>query len=173
MRHQPSAELVLGVSLSTRGIAFTLFEAPVSPIDWGTHDLTRRRRNARSLELVERLIARLHPEIVVLEDCTDPGNRKSQRIRRLQQLIQNHCHGQAIGVYCFGRSQIRACFKAAGAVTRPEIAKAIAGQVHAFSHRVPPTRRIWDGESPKMALFDAASLVMTYYAQPQFLGDAR
>ncbi len=170
---RPSSETVLGIALSTRGIAFTLFEAPLSPIDWGMHDLTKRGGNARCLELVERLIARLEPGAVALEDCADPRSRKSPRVRRLQQLIQNHCQGQSIEVHCFGRGQIRDCFKNVGAVTRYEIAQAIAGQIHAFSHRLPPARKIWMAEPPRMALFDAASLVMTFYSQAASTGGAQ
>lgn len=173
MSRRTGSEFVLGIALSTRGIAFTLFEAPLSPVDWGVHDLTRRGTNERCLELAERLIGRLQPEVVVLEDCADPRSRKSARIHRLHQLIENYCCGNSIDVRRFSRTQIRACFHAVGAVTRHEIARAIAGQIHAFGHRVPPARRVWTGESPRMNLFDAASLVMTYYSQPDFLGDAR
>ena len=51
-----------------------------------------------------------------------------------------------------------------GAVTRYEIAQAVASQVHAFAHRLPPVRRLWDHEDSRMYLFDAASLAMTCYA---------
>lgn len=50
-----------------------------------------------------------------------------------------------------------------GAVTRYQIAPAIAGQVPAFEDLPPRTPKIWEGETSRIHLFDAASRVMTRY----------
>jgi hypothetical protein len=156
-------ELVLSVYPFTRGFAFALFEAPLSPIDWGVKDIRGHDKNARSLEAVKQLIERAQPDILALEDCRGPYDRRSLRIARLQRLIKGYAEGQAVDVHAFTRKDIRQCFKASGAVTRYEIAQAIAAQVHAFGHRLPPVRKIWKSEDARMSLFDAASLVMTFY----------
>ncbi len=151
--------LVLAIQPFFRGIAFTLFEGPLSPIDWGIKDTRRGERNIRSLKAAIDLIDRLQPDVVVLGDV----HRRGQRIRRLGQLIVGHAEGQSIDVCRYTRRQVRECFRDVGAKSRYEIAQAIASRVHAFAHRVPPVRKVWKSEDERMCLFDAAALVMTFY----------
>lgn len=156
------SQLVLAIQPFTRGYAFALFEGPLSPIDWGVKEVRGGNRNARCLDAVEALMTRTRPEILVLEDYSGSFARRSRRIKRLQSLIANHAAGQSIDVRHYARESIRDCFKGVGAVSRHEIAKAIAAQIPAFETRLPPVRKLWEPEDPRMTLFDAVSLVLTH-----------
>jgi hypothetical protein len=158
-------ELVLAVHPFTRGVAFTLFEGPLSPIDWGMKDIRGPQKNALALDATKQLIERLQPDVLVLQDFSGPHGRSGHRIHRLHRFIASYAEGQAIEVCTYSRKIIRERFKDVGAVTRYEIAQAIAAQVHAFGHRLPPVRKIWKSEDARMSLFDAASLVMTFYCR--------
>lgn len=166
--HKPS---VLALHSFSRGLAFALFEAPLSPVDWGVKDLRGKAKNARSLEIAKALIQQHRPDVLVLEECTGPHSRRGPRVHRLLNLIANYAVGEAIEVHTYTRASVRECFKAVGAVTRYEIAQAIASQVAAFGHRLPPLRKPWMSEDVRMGLFDAASLVMTYYSRMEALAD--
>ncbi len=156
---------VLALHPFSRGVAFALFEAPLAPIDWGVKEVRGKRKNARSLEVAKALIDQHQPDVVVLEECTGPYSRRAQRVHRLLKLIANYAAGQTVEVHTYTRANIRDCFKAVGAKTRYEIAQAIASQVAAFGHRLPPLRKIWMSEDVRMGLFDAASLAMTFYSR--------
>lgn len=156
-------DLVLALYPFTRGIAFAMFESPLTPIDWGLKDIRGEHRNALAFEATQKLIDRLQPDILVLHDFSCIYSRRGERSNRLQRLIGSYAISQSIEVYVYPRRHIRECFKSVGAVTRYEIAQAIASQVPAFGHRLPPARKIWQSEDSRMGLFDAASLVMTYY----------
>jgi hypothetical protein len=156
---------VLAIHPVTTGIVFAHFSGPLSPRDWGIKEARGRSKNALALEAAVCLIEHLQPDVLVLEDCSGPLSRRGHRMRRLQRLIANSATGQAVDVHWFSRADIRKCFAGVGAVTRQEIARAIASQIHAFSHRVPPARRAWDRENPRLGLFDAASLAMTFYSR--------
>jgi hypothetical protein len=158
-------ELILAIYPFSRGFSFTLFEGHMSLVNWGVKDIRGRRRTARSLESAIKIIERFQPDAIVMPMSADPLTRRPDRIQKLQHLIANHAQGQAIEVYRYGRAQIRDCFKTVGATSRYEIAQAIASQVHALGHRVPPVRKIWQSEDSRMGLFDAAALVMTYYCR--------
>jgi hypothetical protein len=158
-------DLVLALYPFTRGIAFTLFEGPLSPVDWGVKEIRGRQRNLQSLEVSKRLIERLQPDIAVLLNLPDPHGRRAKRIGRLQRLIASCAESQAIEVHHYTRQDIRECFRGVGALTRYEIAQAIASQIHALRSRLPPPRKIWKAEESRMSIFDAASLVMTFYCQ--------
>lgn len=156
-------DLVLAIQPFRRGLAFVLFEGPLSPVDWGVKEIRGKRKNARSFDAAKRLIAGLRPDVLVFEECAGPYGRRPARVRRLQKLIASYAVAQSIDVHSFTRQGIRECFKAVGATTRYEIAQAIAGQVAALGHRMPPLRKLWMSEDVRMNLFDAASIVWTYY----------
>lgn len=158
-------DLVLSIHPFSRGLAFALFESPLSPIDWGVKDVRGTQKNALALEVAKQLIDRLQPDILVLEAPAGRRNGRADRIHRLHRLIASHAEGQVIEVRLYSRQHIRECFKAVGAVTRYEIAQSIASRIDAFAHRLPPTRKIWMSEDRRMGLFTAASLIMTFYCR--------
>jgi hypothetical protein len=163
MSRAESKRLVLALHPFTRGLAFALFEAPLSPIDWSIKDVRGKQKNARMLEAAKKLIEQHQPDVLVLEECVGPHTRRGGDVRRLLKLIANHGVGQSIEVHTYARASIRECFRAVGATTRYEIAQAIASQIAAFGHQLPPLRKLWMSEDVRMGLFDAVSLVMTFY----------
>lgn len=160
------ASLVLAFSPSTHGYAFVLFEGSASPVDWGVHEIRgRAEKNRKTIEALRKLIALYHPETLVLEDTRDQESRRHSRIKRLQSRLRHLAHSAGIDVKLYGRSAVRAAFLSTGAVTKHEIAEAIAEMITAFAHRLPRKRKLWMSEDPKQSLFDAAALGLTYYAE--------
>lgn len=149
----------------TAGVAFVAFDSPLNPIDWGIKEVRGTRKNALSLALVAKLVERLQPSVIVLADRHGPCDRTTPRVRRLQALIVNYAESDAIDVALFTRSDIRHCFGSVGAVTRYEIAQAIAARVHVLRDRLPKSPSIWRSQTERLGLFDAASLAMTYYCK--------
>ncbi len=76
--------LVLAVYPFSRGFAFVFFEGPDSPFEWGVKDIRGKHRNRKTLEAVKKLIDRYRPEILVIEDTSDSGPRRTSRIRKLR-----------------------------------------------------------------------------------------
>lgn len=156
---------VLAIYPFHRGLAYTLFETPLSPLDWGVKRVRGAKKNALLFEAAQRLIDLHQPEVLVLEDSADPIGRRSQRSHRLQTLIVGCAQARAIDIRAFRKKDIRECFKQLGAVDRYEIAQVIGARVHAFERHVPPARRLWMREDERIGLFGAASLAMTFYHQ--------
>ena len=163
MSTRPSQELALGLRPFSRGMAFALFESPMSPVDWGIKEVRGTNRTDRTFDAGQQLINRMQPDILVLEDRVEGGRSIPASRLRLHRRVEHYAHSQAIDLYRYSRQQIRACFAGVGAQTRYEIARAIAAQVHAFEHQLPQPKRLWESEDPRMHVFDAASLIMTYY----------
>lgn len=167
MNHAHWSGRVLAIHVTTRGVTYTLFEGPLAPVDWEIKSVRGPEKNAMCLTLVGKIIDRYQPDVLVIEDCQGSGSRRSKRIRRLYRAIETVARAQAIDIYRYSRSQVRTCFKSAGAVTKHEIAIAIAKIIPAFEHRLPPIRKPWMSEDARMGLFDAASLAMTFYSQSE------
>lgn len=150
---------LLAIAPTARGFAFVVFESPLSPFDWGMLRITGPCKNAKTLERIETIIANCHPQAIVLPDVS--GRRP--RIRALDLAIRHMAASAQIEAYSYDRAAIRRCFAPAGVRTKVEIAHAIARMIPAFSHRLPPIRKIWMNEDMRQSLFDAAALGLVYY----------
>src|SRR5579863_7883994 len=153
MIDESRSELVLAIRPFARGYAFAVFEGALSPIDWGVKEIRGGNRNARSLAAAQDLIT--------------THQRRSRRIRRLHGLLVNYAEGQSVEIRRYSRESIEEAFKPVGARSRYEIAQAIAARIGAFENKLPPVRRGWQPEDPRMALFDAVSLALTQYAMSE------
>src|SRR5437870_10246103 len=76
---------VLAINPSTRGFGFAVLEGPNRLIDWGVKE-TKKNKNTRSLKLIEDLIDRYQPNVILVEDYAGKGSR---RCRRIQGLIND------------------------------------------------------------------------------------
>ncbi|MFO1086527.1 MAG: hypothetical protein U1E21_18380 [Reyranellaceae bacterium] len=157
-------ELVLAFQPSSRGLAYVLFEGPLSPLAWEMKDIRGPRRLSQSFQAAVDLIARYEPDVLVIEDKLASPNDQLRTRKRFQRMIGTYAEGRALDVYAYSRADVRACFADAGAITRREIAQVIAGQIHAL-HRLPPKRAWWKAEHRRLFLFDAAALALTYFSR--------
>jgi Holliday junction resolvasome RuvABC endonuclease subunit len=162
MTRRPYTRFILAVVPTPHGFSFVLFEGPEAPFDWGTKDIRGKQKNAKTLDGVKAILCRYHPEGLILES-TRHGTRRTARIRRLLCMLAHLADTEGITVARYTREDIRACFSSVGAKTKYEIAKAIANQIPAFMHRLPPIRKIWMSEDPRQSLFDAAALGISHY----------
>ncbi|MEF8699268.1 MAG: hypothetical protein V5B33_08065 [Candidatus Accumulibacter sp. UW20] len=156
---------VLALYPTSHGFAFVLFEGPDAPFDWGIKEVRQKSKNSKVLDDVKVLIERYHPEVLVLQNTDQGQARRAARIRRLSCMLGHLALSLHMEVYQFTRAELRDCFASVGAVTKYEIAKAIATQIPAFAHRLPRVRKLWMSEDPRQSLFDAAALGLTYYAR--------
>ena len=166
-----TTELVLAICPFSRGLAYVLFEGPLSLIDWAVKDLRADGRTTLSLQVTKSLIERYQPDVIILHARRAKTARRAATARRIEQMIAAYASGQALDCHRYSREQIRRCFQASGARTRFEIAQVIAAHIPALSHRLPPKKKLWQSEDRRMGLFDAASLVMTYYCNREPLAE--
>ena len=153
---------ILGIDPSTRGFGFAILEGPGSLIDWGVKHV-RGNKNERCLMLAEDLIERYQPDLVVVEDCADKHCRRAQRVRELIESILKLAKGRSIKTRSFSRQAMRAAFSQFGAVTKHQIATAIAKHFPELAARMPPFRKPWMSEDDRMSIFDAVALALTFF----------
>jgi hypothetical protein len=152
-----SDPLVLGLHPSSRGFGWVVFDAPLSPFDWGITDI--RGGNSKALLRVDGILARYEPTAVALEEF-----EKSRRVARtisLCRAIVVHAEQRGIAVHRYTRENISAVLHPAR--TRQEVAEGVAMRIGELQGRLPRPRKIWDGEHPNMALFCAAACVIVHH----------
>lgn len=158
-------DLVLAIAPIARGFAFILLEGPLTPFDWGIVRIRKPGINARCLERAWKIVEDHHPASLILPDCNGHGASRSLRVKAFVLALRHLAHAKEIEVREYNRASVRGCFSLAGARTRYEIAQAIARQIPALSHYLPPARKTWASEGHGQALFDAAALGMTDYCR--------
>lgn len=157
--------VVLAIFPSRIGFGFAVFRGPWVPLDWGQRRVrgTKRGKNKQSLAQVSEIIEWYRPDVIVLEDYAGEGSRRTKRIQELIQDIDALAAEKKIRTYSYSRALIRECFSEFGAWTKQEIAGAIAESLPVFASLVPPVRKIWMAEHPRMNVFDAVSLALTFF----------
>jgi len=85
------------------------------------------------------------------------------RIQELNRRIAELAHLRGIAVHKYSRACVLDHVIERGATTKQKIAETIAKQVPAFSLYVPPERKPWMSENPRMGIFDAAALAWMYF----------
>lgn len=159
-------ELVLAVFPTSRGFGYAVFEGPLGPVDWGVKEV-RGDKNRQSLERIRELIEWFRPDAIVLEHCGGSGSHRSDRVKCLVQGLKRLARRYDITIQSYSRAQMRAYFSRVGAVTKYEIAKAVAGQLPELEPWLPPPRKLWMSEDPRLSIFDAVALAfMFFYSDP-------
>lgn len=155
-------EYVMAVVPSARGVAHVVFEGPFSPISWGAMDVRGDNRSRRSVEGIARLFGRFPPTALILQDMDGASNRPAA-VRMVNDALAVFAETQGVEVALFTRDQVRESFVGQGLTSRQQVAEAIARRIPMFARLVPPPRRLWEAESRRMGIFDAAALVQTFY----------
>jgi hypothetical protein len=154
--------LVLSIFFNTRGFGYALFEGVVAPVDWGIK--TVKDKNAY-FEHVRLLLHLFEPSVIVVQGCTAKMARCTDAIQEVINRIAKLAKTKNIRVLRYSRADIRTCFAYYGAFNKDEIARATADVLPEFAPRVPPMRKLWKSEDYRIGLFDALSLVFTFYAK--------
>src|SRR5437870_10899563 len=97
---------VLAIDPSSRGFGFAVLEGLNRLIDWGVKE-TKKNKNAKSLTLIDDLIDRYEPNVVVVEDYTGKGSRRCRRIQGLINDISKLASKRKIRVRSLSRAKVK------------------------------------------------------------------
>ncbi|MDO1560135.1 crossover junction endodeoxyribonuclease RuvC [Brevundimonas sp. 2R-24] len=156
--------VVMGFHPTTRGFGWVVFETLAAPSDWGLA-YARTDKNTKGLHQLRELLEQHRPEYLALEAPREGGGPKSDRLRALHDGVLSLADAFGIAVVLYTRKDISRAILGHARGTRQQVAEAIISHVHAFSHRLPPHRKPWESADRRLALFSAAALALTVYAQ--------
>jgi hypothetical protein len=156
-------DLILAIYPQSRGFAFVLCEGWLAPADWGIHEARGPEKNARCLARINSLLELHMPDVVVLQDMADGGTRRAPRVQELNARIADLADLRGMKVRKYSREEIIEYFTDLGASTKHRLAETIAKHVPALALYVPPKRKPWMSEDPRMGIFEAAALAWMYF----------
>jgi hypothetical protein len=155
--------LIIGIAPARRGFGYAVFDGPHKVIDWGCHE-AKQGTNRQHLKKLRSILSWYAPDVLVLPNLARQKPRRSPRVIKLVQSFRSLADRRDLTIKRYTRRDIRAVFAGVQAQARYEIAKAIALQAPNLELWLPPKRRIWEVEDPRMSIFDAASLVFTHFS---------
>jgi Holliday junction resolvasome RuvABC endonuclease subunit len=161
---------ILAIDPTSRGFGYVVFEGTMRLIDWAVVSL-KTERDTRTLARIGGLLLRCHPDVVVLEKSNAKGSRRGKRVRRLLEEISELARSHHCGVRRYSRIQVRQVFDGRGARNKHDIAAFIAESYPELFPRLPRYRKPWMPEDERMAIFDAASFALAYFAEEQRQSD--
>jgi len=158
-----SKTTVLAVDPLTRGFGFAILEGPQGLLEWGVKEV-RGKKNAGALKHVAELIECYKPDVIVMEDCADKYCRRGARVRKLIQDISKLATGKRIKVRRLAARKVRGVLSGSPAARKQQIATSVAQQFPELAPRLPPLRKPWMSEDPRMGIFDATALALTFFS---------
>jgi hypothetical protein len=151
---------IMGVHPTAHGFGWAVFESPSKRIASGVAS-ARGVKRKRLVNRFEQLFVKFQPAVLVLEEF------EGERSKVIQTLCKEMSHLALLhggDVVVYPRSKVQSVFVRLGATTRHEIATVVAKNTPELSTRLPKKRKAWSPEDDRQPLFDAAALVLTYFA---------
>lgn len=162
-RQDPRHLRVLGVHPAARGFGWIVCEGPLRLVDAGVFLAFGPSKNERCLGEVERLISRFAPAELVLESFDPERSHRSQRVHQLCLHLASLAGSRGLRFSAHSRETVQRAFGGVGAKTREEIAEAVARHFPALRPRLPRKRKRWESEDKRLAIFNAAAVVLASY----------
>lgn len=151
---------ILAIAVTTVGFGFAFFDGQEVLVNWGVKAV-EGDKNKMSLLRVKELIAQLGPSLIVLEDTSAEGSKRSPRTRALTKKIVALAKRNNIKAKLFSHTEIRKVFFIDREGTKQELAEIVAKRFpEELAHRLPPKRPLWKKEDSRMGIFDAVALAL-------------
>lgn len=162
MKGQREGGTIMAIASAYRGLGYVAFEQAGVIFDWGRLEVREKARSVWLLKARE-LLQLLQPSVLVLEDVHHKSCKRSTRTRELIRALGGAAKGGRIAVVWVPRAEMLGMFKRMGAGNKDDIAAVVAKAVPELAPRLPPRRRIWEGEHFAMGIFEAAALALTHF----------
>ncbi|WP_428150924.1 hypothetical protein [Brevundimonas sp.] len=159
--HPPN--LVLGLYPMRDGFAWIVYDGPFNPWAWRMVWVSAADNEA-ILQKAIRVFEVFRPRTLVLEAFEPSVSSRSERMTLLGRELVAVAYKRDIEVVVLRRSDVQDCFSPLGAMTRHEIADAVARQTPSLEALLPGKRKAWEPENLRMALFSAAALVVAHFS---------
>jgi len=157
-----NTERKLGISPSVHGFGYTVMEGNDRLVAFGNKRIKGKDKNERCFAHIEKLVSRYWPDILILPDVKAKGTRHAKRIIRLQEKILMLAKQRRLKTKTVSVLKLRERLLGDGKVTKHQVAEFLAQKFpEELASQIPPKRRFWMNEDPRMDIFAAVALVVS------------
>ena len=154
---------ILAIAPLSRGLGYAVMEGPDKLVVCGNKAILRDK-NAGALAWVNRFIQFYQPDVLVLPNVTAIDTRRGARIKTLHRQIVAWADKKKVKVRVVSVTQVRTQLLRDSKGTKFAVAQMLASKYPTeLGLRLPPKRRPWMSEDPRMDIFDAVSLAVAFW----------
>jgi len=154
---------ILAIAPLSRGLGYAVMEGPDKLLAAGNKAILRNK-NVGALAWVEKFIRFYQPGVLVLPDVNAADTHRAQRIKTLHRQLLGWAKQRQLKVKLISVTQQRERLLGNPKGTKYAMAKMLAEKFPAeLGKRLPPKRRPWMSEDPRMDIFDAVGLATTFW----------
>jgi hypothetical protein len=151
---------VLAVDIRSRRVGYAVFETtPVRLLDWGMRKKIDRHGRG---DAIADLLRMFQPSVVVLRRIKVGGRRDTAGAQNIVHTIRSEARGLSIPVVSLGEAVLKKFFRLYGNRSKYDIASFLTICFPELKWRLPPRRRIWKAEHPRMSIFDSVQLGVAF-----------
>jgi hypothetical protein len=159
---------ILAIDLRHRRFGYAVFEGHRILRDSGLR-VYRAVGEVEAAMATKRLVGLLEsfsPSAIVVKKERWERAQFSFHIKSLVEVMTKVATAYSIPILLLGDNDVRQTFRNMGCETRDEIAAVLARIFPDLYWKMPPKRRAWQSEHPRMAIFDAIALGLAYWQHP-------
>jgi hypothetical protein len=166
MNHEANHPLrMLAIDLRPQQFGYAIFEDDERLLDWGA---TYYRPGgsvgaAMAGRRVEELLRVFIPTVIVVRQVRREVTRNSFGVRPILNAIRRKASAASIPVILISRNEVREAFRVFSAKNKYEIACRLAVIYTELLWKLPPERKFYESEHPRMTIFDAVAAGFTYW----------
>ena len=161
---------ILAIAPLSRGLGYAVMEGPEKLLASGNKAILRDK-NAKALAWVNRFIQFYQPSVLVLPNVTAADTRRAARIKTLHRKLVAWAAKKKVKVRLVSVTQVRNQVLGDSKGTKFAVAKTLADKFPVeLGHRLPPKRRLWMSEDPRMDIFDAVGLAVAFWPKQPLQG---
>lgn len=151
---------VLGMDIRPRRLGYVCLEGRDSALESGVTEFASIAEARRRIEII---LEKLCPTVLVLRHITPRTKRDEPKTRAMQRLASKLATRNFVEVVFITKRKLKSHFPSE-ARTKYQIASLLAQMYPELAWRLPLRRKPWLPEHRNMLIFDAAALVVTYFA---------
>jgi hypothetical protein len=147
----------IGVNIRASSFAFLLIENG-TVLDSGIRKCELPEFHNCLSHQFDRILLTYKPSVAIISSSAGVNSKK----RVIRRKLRSAAVKRAVDLIAVKRPIIKHYFARYNAVTKYEVAQAVADIFPDLIWKLPPKRRVWQREDSRMSIFDAAAAVITY-----------
>jgi hypothetical protein len=159
---------ILAIDLRHRRFGYAVYEGHKVLLDWGVrvYPAVGEAEAAMASRRLSSLIRLFSPTVMVFKMERWELSRTNPHMRTLVAMAESQASAHSVQIRLITDSDVKSSFRNMDCETRDEIAGALARIFPELSSYIPPKRRAWQAEHPRLTVFNAIALGLAYWHHP-------
>jgi len=156
---------ILALDLRHRRLGYAVFEGHRTLLDWGVriYPANGDAETALAVKRLNALVELFTPEVIVVKKERWEQSNTDSGVTPVIKAVSMVATSRSIPIQLVPQTDLMAAFNPLGYHTREEIADALTRIFPELTWHLPPKRKVWQSQHPRMTVFDAIALGFTYW----------